>query len=136
MLLSEKIAVALFISTVAAVYLGAAVAGATVLLERAGLMSPLYRACLVGYVTAWAQLVEIDERLDREGLILHTADGRPYKHPLCSLRKSASDFLLKVSCEFGMTPASRSRVTGAATPPMPKVRPEFHGHADYPVDAG
>ena len=106
------------------------------LLEARGLMSPLYKACLVGYCTTWAQLLAIDDRLDTEGHILHTADGRPYKHPLCSLRKSASDFLLKVCCEFGLTPASRSRMSGAAIPPVPKVRPKYHGHASFPVDAG
>lgn len=106
------------------------------LLEKAGLMSPLYRALLVAYVTTWARLLDMDERLDHEGHVLHTADGKPYKHPLCSLRKSAADFLLKVSCEFGLTPASRSRVSGAAIPPTPKERPKYCGHADFPVDAG
>ena len=106
------------------------------LLEARGLMSPLYKCALVAYCTTWAQLVDIDERLDREGLILHTADGRPYKHPLTGLRKQASELLLKLCTEFGLTPASRSRVTGAATPPTPEARPEFHGHADYPVNAG
>ncbi len=102
----------------------------------ASLLSPLYKALLIGYVTTWAQLLAIDEQLDRKGAILHTADGKPYKHPLCSLRKSASEFLIKVCCEFGMTPASRSRVSGAAIPPTRKERPKYCGHADFPVDAG
>jgi len=99
-------------------------------------LSPLYKAALVMYVTTWAQLLAIDEQLDREGHILHTPDGKPYKHPLTGMRKQASEFLLKVCCEFGLSPASRSRVSGAAIPPTPRERPKYCGHADFPVDAG
>ena len=99
-------------------------------------MSPLHKAALVMYVTPWAQPLAIDEQLDRQGHILHTPDGKPYKHPMTGMRKQASEFLLKVCCEFGMTPASRWRVSGAAITPVPKVRPKYHGHANFPVDAG
>lgn len=75
-------------------------------LAAAGLLTQLDRAALAAYCQTYARYVEVQEALEREGMII--ASGRP--HPLC---KVASDLLkhLKVySCELGFTPAARGRI--------------------------
>ena len=61
---------------------------------------------------------------------------KKYKHPAAALERDAWTAALRFSQELGFSPASRSRVSGALTLSVPKVRPTYHGHADFPVDAG
>lgn len=99
-----------------------------------GLLTRVDRAALAGYCIAWGQLEEVEQELARmkrsgrdlaklkkrnpamkvdisNGMVSITSNGNAIIEPLLSVRKQAMEQMHKFLTEFGMTPASRTRVT-------------------------
>lgn len=93
-------------------------------LYQLGLLSNIDRETLVAYCEAVAtarvaqsalrELARKERRRKRgakfEGLIVFGPTGAPYPHPLVSIRNKAQADAVRYAAEFGMTPASRSRI--------------------------
>lgn len=100
-----------------------------------GLLTRLDRAALSAYCVAWGQLEEVEQELSRikrmnrdihklrkknpnlpkpetNGMVSITSNGNAVMEPLLSVRKQAMEQMHKFLIEFGMTPASRTRISG------------------------
>ncbi len=91
-----------------------------------GLMTNLDRAALVAYCEFWAHYVDASEKLAKKGMVIVTAAGNVVENPHFSIKKRAAELMHKFLIEFGMTPASRTRVSA----PLSKVKPEKDGNED------
>lgn len=83
-------------------------------LEALGLLTRIDRAALAAYCTAYGRWVEAERMVKEHGLTVETPNGYPVKSPWLSTADKALDQLRKFIQEFGLSPASRSKV--AATP--------------------
>jgi len=102
-------------------------------LYQLGLLTRLDRAALAAYCIAWGQLQEVEHELSKmkklyremsrlrkknpnmkmtvsNGMVSITSNGNAVMEPLLSVRKQAMEQMHKFLVEFGMTPASRSRI--------------------------
>lgn len=80
------------------------------LLFQAGLLTQIDRAALAGYCTNYAHWIESEVEVQKTGTIVKTKDGYPIINPYLAVSRRAFDQMNKVLQEFGMTPASRSRI--------------------------
>lgn len=79
-------------------------------LHDAGLLTRVDRAALAAYCQAYSRWVRASRELENQPLILETASGYRYQHPLLGVQNNALEAMRKFMAEFGMTPSSRSRV--------------------------
>ena len=86
-------------------------------LFKLGLISEIDVAALSAYCSAWADYVYSDKKIRRmkdEGYVFETSRGFRIQEPLFGIKNRSLEIMHKFLTEFGMTPASRSRlaVTG------------------------
>jgi P27 family predicted phage terminase small subunit len=82
-------------------------------LTRLGLLTVLDHDAFAAYCTAFSRWL-IAERQVRQldnNYITWSLRENPLPHPLLKIASSAADHFLKIGHEFGLTPASRSRLT-------------------------
>ncbi len=79
-------------------------------LESLGLLSRVDRAALAGYCQAWARWVEAEQQLKRFGVIVKAPSGFPVQSPFLAIANKALEQMRQFLTEFGMTPASRTRI--------------------------
>ena len=82
----------------------------TIELRNLKLLAKVDRACLVAYCEAWAEFVFLVKEVEVHGYIDETTNGNTIQHPLVGAKNKAAERLLKYACQFGMTPAARSRI--------------------------
>jgi len=97
-------------------------------LNAIGLLTQVDRAALAAYCQAWADWVEAEEQLRRFGKVVKSpvktvtrrsggaevteaSGGYPMQSPFLPIRNRALEIMHKFLTEFGMTPASRSRIS-------------------------
>lgn len=90
-------------------------------LQTLGLLTIVDLAALSSYCQAWAELQEATRILDRDGRIIEVqkynraGDVTGYAmqtHPAVKLQRDAFQRVKQFLCEFGLSPASRSRTAG------------------------
>ncbi len=89
-------------------------------LIRVGLLSSVDRAALAAYCAAYSRWIDAEIGLQKSAsLIVKSPSGQPIQNPFVGIINSATDQMRKFLTEFGMTPASRSRlqVTPASDAP-------------------
>lgn len=96
-------------------------------LAENGLMTNLDRAALVAYCDFWEAYVIADERLKKKGggLVYTSANGNMVENPYFSIKKRAAEIMHKFLIEFGMTPASRTRISANGGTPLGKKEKEI-----------
>ena len=92
-----------------------------------GLMTNLDRAALVAYCEFWAHYVDASEKLKRRNMVSTTAAGNLVENPYFSIKKRCAELMHKFLVEFGMTPASRTRISA---PPLSKPNNKEPGSAE------
>lgn len=76
-----------------------------------GLLTSVDRAALAGYCAAWSRWVDADSNVQKFGAVIKSPkSGFPIANPYVGIANTASDTMRKFLVEFGMTPASRSRI--------------------------
>jgi P27 family predicted phage terminase small subunit len=89
-----------------------------------GLMTALDTPMLMAYCDAFGRYVEASRTMEElaradpvtRGVLVRTANGNPIMNPvLCTLRSSRGD-MARFAVEFGMSPASRSRINVGIPP--------------------
>ena len=109
-------------------------------LNTIGLLTRIDRAALAGYCQAWADWVEAEDQLAKYGKVVKSPvrtvtrrkhgsgdeetehmGGVPMASPFLSIRNRALEFMHKFLVEFGMTPASRSRISVENGPKIPQA---------------
>ena len=81
-----------------------------------GLLTEVDRAALAAYCQCWARWVLAEEAMrDPEHKMMTLTDsGYPVVTPWIGVANNAMKQMLRYLTEFGMTPASRSKVTSAS----------------------
>lgn len=79
-------------------------------LATLGLLTRIDRAALAGYCTAWETYVESDKEVRLNGRTTTTDKGNLVQHPELANRNRALEMMKAFLAEFGMTPASRTRI--------------------------
>jgi P27 family predicted phage terminase small subunit len=86
-------------------------------LFRLGLLTALDRAALSAYCLAWGRWVEAEGVVKRTGEVLKSKEtGNMYRNPYLDVANRAMKQMKEFLTEFGMTPSSRSRVSGVTKP--------------------
>lgn len=91
-------------------------------LEMLGLLSQIDRAALAAYCQAYGRWVKAERGLSKfeqrfkgtnvgDGLCYQTTNGNWLSHPLVGVANKALEQMHKFLVEFGMTPASRTRIS-------------------------
>lgn len=83
-----------------------------------GLMTNLDRAALVLYCDMWAKYIKAEENVKKNGMTLMTQANNMIENPYFSIMKRCAELMHKFLVEFGMTPASRTRISA----PLSKVK--------------
>jgi P27 family predicted phage terminase small subunit len=91
-----------------------------------GIISRLDRAALGGYCDAYGRWAEAARQIQKYGLIFKSPSGYPMPSPYLAILHTALDQMRAFLTEFGLSPASRSRVRGA----NPKQRDLFDAFLD------
>ncbi|WP_436643985.1 phage terminase small subunit P27 family [Microbaculum sp. FT89] len=95
-------------------------------LSKLNLLTHLDRAALAAYCNAYAMWVEAIEAIQKYGAMVKSPSGFPIQSPYVAIANRQAELMLRISAEFGFTPASRGRI---AAPP--KEQGElFEGDAD------
>jgi len=84
-------------------------------LAAAGLLTRVDRAALAGYCMTWARWVKAEKILAESGEVLKGEKGL-YQNPYLAVANRALDQMARFLAEFGMSPASRARVSSAKEP--------------------
>jgi P27 family predicted phage terminase small subunit len=90
-------------------------------LHQLGLLSRIDRAALAAYCECWADWVKATTKVHETGEVIKTAAGNVIENPYYSIKKRAAELMHKFLTEFGMTPASRTRINAD---PAPKEEPD------------
>lgn len=80
-------------------------------LSALGLLTRVDRAALICYVEAVADLQDATELLAKEGKVAVAQSGYKMPHPACTLKRQAMQAIRNFAAEFGLSPASRSRIS-------------------------
>lgn len=80
-------------------------------LARIGLLTVVDGHALAVYCEAWATYVEASERVRREGVLVESYRGGMAKNPAAQIMRDSADLMLKVGSQFGLSPATRARLT-------------------------
>jgi P27 family predicted phage terminase small subunit len=79
-------------------------------LHAIGVLTLIDKAALAGYCQAYSRWAAAEAALQKTGLVLKSADGRFYTNPYLAVVNRALANMHSFLSEFGMTPASRTRV--------------------------
>lgn len=83
----------------------------TVLLAQAQCIAELDRSSLTAYCIEWARYIEANNKLRFGGTLLsESTKGTKMPHPLLRVSDRALANMLRICQEFGLTPASRTRL--------------------------
>jgi P27 family predicted phage terminase small subunit len=82
-----------------------------------GLLTSVDRAALAAYCASWSRWIAAEKNIAKFGAVIKAPSGYPIQSPFVSISNSALDLLRKFLIEFGLSPASRSRLSINPTPP-------------------
>lgn len=89
-------------------------------LRQLGLLSRIDRAALAAYCECWADFIEATKKTVELGKVIKTAAGNVIENPYYTIKKRSAELMHKFLTEFGMTPASRTRIDAS---PLPADKP-------------
>lgn len=85
-------------------------------LAAAGQIHRLDRAILANYCEAWQRWVDAQIQLKRTGPIVKSPSGFPIQNPYLAVANKAMEQIARLAGDLGLSPSSRARMTGSATP--------------------
>jgi P27 family predicted phage terminase small subunit len=78
--------------------------------------APLDRAALAAYCQAYGRWVEAEEKVREFGAVIKAPSGFPIQSPYLGIANTAMRQMRDFLTEFGMTPASRTRIEISGKP--------------------
>jgi P27 family predicted phage terminase small subunit len=79
-------------------------------LRRLGLLTSVDRTALVAYCENYARARDADRIINEQGLTFTTDKGYIMQRPEIAISRACWEMVLKFCVQFGLTPASRSRI--------------------------
>jgi P27 family predicted phage terminase small subunit len=98
-------------------------------LAALNMITNLDRAALAAYCTAYALWIEANEAIQKFGLMIKSPSGFPVQSPYVAIANRQTEIIIRISSEFGFTPASRSRITTSSS-----IEPTLFDGLDNPAD--
>ena len=95
------------------------------MLFEAGLFTTVDRPALAAYCSAYSAWVKAEQHLQDGEWILTSPNGYEYQSQWLSIRNRALDQMKSFLTEFGMTPASRSRIEVKPPEPLDELEQLF-----------
>ena len=80
-------------------------------LGKLRLLTNLDRAALAAYCGAYALWAEATEAIQKYGTMVKSPSGYPIQSPYVAIANRQAEIMMRISSEFGFTPASRSRIS-------------------------
>lgn len=77
-------------------------------------LTHLDRAALAAYCAAYALWAEATEAIQKYGAMVKSPTGFPIQSPYVSIANRQAEIMMRISAEFGFTPASRGRISAPA----------------------
>jgi P27 family predicted phage terminase small subunit len=87
-------------------------------LGELGLLTNLDRAALAAYCGAYALWAEATAAIQKYGTMVKAPSGYPMQSPYIGLANRQAELMIRLSSEFGFTPASRSRISTSPELPL------------------
>ena len=84
-------------------------------MEQLGILTEVDRAAFAGYCQAYARWKEAEEFISKHGAIVKTPSGYWQQVPQVSIAQQYLKQMSKFCEQFGLTPASRSRIVADST---------------------
>ena len=84
-------------------------------MERIGILTEVDMAAFAGYCQAYARWKEAEEFISQHGTIVRTPSGYWQQVPQVSIAQTYLKMMQKFAEQFGLTPASRSRIVAEST---------------------
>lgn len=84
------------------------------ILSGMGVLTLAERGALVCYCRAWARMTKAAAKLEVEGEVISSPSGYQIQSPWLAIHNKALEQVVKLLAEFGLTPASRTRVKTVA----------------------
>ncbi len=78
-----------------------------------GVLAQIDRAALAAYCQVWARWAKAEGKLKQDGECVLTKQGNEIQNPYLSIANKCLKQMREYLVEFGMTPSSRSRISGA-----------------------
>jgi P27 family predicted phage terminase small subunit len=85
-------------------------------LAALNLLTGLDRAALAAYCQAWSRWIAAEQQLQAQGAVILAPSGYPIQNPQLAIANKALAQLRAFAAEFGLSPASRSRVAAPTSP--------------------
>lgn len=89
-------------------------------LSQLGLLTRIDRAALAAYCECWADWVDASRlcasKDGQDRKVIKTAAGNFVENPYFSIKKRSAELMHKFLTEFGMTPASRTKIDASPLP--------------------
>ena len=82
----------------------------TKLLHELELLTEIDSTALAAYCQAYERWVMAEKEIRKHGMVIKAPSGYPVQSPYLSISNKALEHMKKFLVEFGMTPASRTRV--------------------------
>ena len=79
------------------------------------ILTHLDLAALASYCAAYGLWAEAIEAVNTYGTMVKSPTGFPMQSPYLAIANRQAEIMLRISSEFGFTPASRSRIVGRDT---------------------
>jgi len=79
-------------------------------------ITALDRAALASYCGAYALWAEATEAIQKYGSMVKSPSGYPIQSPYVAIANRQTEIMMRIASEFGLTPASRSRISAPARP--------------------
>jgi P27 family predicted phage terminase small subunit len=84
-------------------------------LAKLNLLTALDRAALAAYCCSYALWAEAIEAINKYGAMVKSPSGYPIQSPYVAIANRQTELMLRISSEFGFTPASRGRIAAPRT---------------------
>ena len=91
------------------------------LLRRARVITDGDRSVLIGLCTSWSTWLDAQQRVRRDGMIVPGPKGMPVRNLNLRIAGDAMKECIRLWCELGLTPSSRTRLTAVRAAEMPPV---------------
>lgn len=90
------------------------------MLVESGIAGNSDRMSLMMLCDAWAEYLDIQEKVRKTGPVIKGANGHPVKSPWFEASNQSFEKVRRMLVEFGMTPSSRSKIVSTGRKPTTK----------------
>jgi P27 family predicted phage terminase small subunit len=80
-------------------------------LSQLGLLTMIDRSMLAAYCQNWSRWVFAEQQIEKLGPVIKAPSGYPILNPFVAIANKALELMHKFGTEFGLSPASRTRIS-------------------------